>query len=73
MDLITDLPKSQNFDCILAIVDHGLTKGIILVPTQKTADSKEIAQLLLENLFKRYRLPDKVISDRDPCFASKAM
>ena len=73
MDLITDLPKLNNFDCILAIVDHGLTKGIILVPTQKTANSKEIAQLLLENLFKRYGLPDKVISDQDLRFALKVM
>ena len=73
MNLITDLPKLNDFDCILAIVDHGLTKEIILVPTQKTANLKEIVQLLLENLFKRYGLSDKVISDQDPRFASKAM
>jgi len=35
MDLITDLPKSQGNDAILSIVDHGLTKGIILIPTTK--------------------------------------
>jgi len=73
MDLITDLPKPHGNDAILSIVDHGLTKGIILIPTTKGADSKEIAKLLIDNLFKRYGIPDKVISDRDPRFVAKSM
>ena len=32
MDLVTDLPPSQGFDSILVMVDHGLTKGVILLP-----------------------------------------
>ena len=73
MDLITDLPKSGGNDAILSVVDHGLTKGIILIPTTKAADSKEIAKLLVDNLFKRYGIPDKVILDRDPRFIAKSM
>jgi hypothetical protein len=30
MDLITDLPPDKGYDSILSIVDHGLSKGIIL-------------------------------------------
>jgi len=66
MDLITDLPKSKGFDSILSIVDHGLTKGIILIPTTKEVTSEEIATLLMDNLFQRFGIPNKVISDCDP-------
>jgi hypothetical protein len=72
MDLITDLPPAEGFDSILVMVDQGLTKGVILVPCKKTITSEETARLLLENLYKRFGLPDKIISDRGPQFASKA-
>jgi len=66
MDLITDLPKSRGFDSILFIVDHGLTKGIILILTTKRVTLEEIATLLIDNLFQRFGIPDKVISDCNP-------
>ena len=72
IDLITDLPLSEGFDSILVIVDQGLSKGVILMPCNKTITSKGTAKLLLENLYKRFGLPDKIISDRGPQFASKA-
>ena len=72
MDLITDLPLVDGYDSILVVVDQGLSKGIILAPCSKTLNSTDTAQLLLENLYKRFGLPDKIISDRGPQFASKA-
>jgi hypothetical protein len=54
------------------VVDQGLTKGVILIPCNKTLTSEQTAKLLLENLYKRFGLPDKIISDRGPQFASKA-
>ena len=54
------------------IVDQGLTKGIILLPCTKTITADETAELLLNNLYKRFGLPDKIISDRGPQFASRA-
>src|SRR6204780_4517697 len=36
MDLITDLPVSNGYDCLLVIVNQGLSKGIILIPCNKT-------------------------------------
>ena len=68
MDLITDLPPADGFDSILVVVDQGLSKGVILIPCNKTLTSEDTAQLLLENLYKRFRLPDKIISDRGPQF-----
>jgi len=73
MDIITDLPKSKGFDSILSVVDHGLTKGIILIPTTKGVTSKEIVTLLMDNLFQRFGILDKVISDRDSQFIAKSM
>jgi len=73
MDLITDLPKSKGFDSILSVVDHGLTKGIILIPTMKEVTLEGIVALLMDNLFRRFGIPDKVISDRDLQFIAKSI
>ena len=72
MDLITGLPPVDDYNAILVVVDHGLTKGVILCPTKEASSSEDTAILLHDNLFKRFGLPDKLISDRDPRFASKA-
>ena len=72
MDFITDLPTSQNYDSILVMVDQGLSKGVILIPCNKTITAEETAEILLNNLYKRFGLPNKIISDRGPQFASKA-
>ena len=50
-DLIIDLPESNGYNAILSIVDHGLTKGVIIIPTQKTTNEKDIVQLLIENVY----------------------
>jgi len=73
MDLITDLPPDDGYDSILSIVDHGLTKGIILTATRKTATADDIAEILIDKLFSKYGTPTKIISDRDPRFAAKSM
>ena len=67
-----DLPPVDGFDSILVMVDQGLTKGVILTPCKKTITAKETGRLLLENLYKRFGLLDKIISDRGPQFASKS-
>ena len=72
MDLITDLPPADRYDSILVMVDQGLLKGVILVPCNRTLTSEDTARLLLENLYKQFGLPDKIISDRGPQFTSKA-
>ena len=72
MDLITNLPWSNGFDYILVMVDCGLTKGVILLPCNKTITAKQVAELLLEHLYKRFGLPDEFISDRGPQFTAHA-
>ena len=72
MDMITDLPISNGYDSILAVVDHGLMKGVILIPCSKTLTAAQCAGLLLDNVYKRFGLMDKIISDRGPQFAAKS-
>ncbi|ESK81113.1 reverse transcriptase-rnase h-integrase, partial [Moniliophthora roreri MCA 2997] len=71
MDLITDLPESGGYDTILVVVDHSSTKGVIFTPCNKTINAEQTATLLLNNVYKRFGLPNKIISDRDPQFATK--
>ena len=72
MDMITDLPTSGGYGSILAVVDHGLTKGVILIPCNKTLTADQCTQLLLDNIYKRFGLMDKIISDRGPQFMVKS-
>jgi len=71
IDLITDLPESRGFDSVMVVVDHGLTKGVILSPCKKTITSEGVAQLFFKKVFLRFGLYDKIISNRGPQFASK--
>jgi len=52
MDFITSLPTSKGFDSILSIVNHELTKGIILVLYKKTITVDELASILLIHLYR---------------------
>src|SRR5882757_6872614 len=71
VDLITDLPPCAGFDSVMVMVDHGLMKGVILTPCTKTVTAEGVAKLSLENVYKRFGLYDKIISDRGPQFASQ--
>ena len=70
VDLITGLPDSHGYDSVMVVVDHGLTKGVIYCPCTKDIDSEGVAQLFFANVFPRFGLHSKVISDRGPQFAS---
>jgi transposase InsO family protein len=72
MDLITDLPPINGCDSILVMVDRGNTKRAILIAMAKTLTQEGAGQLLLDNLYKQFSLPDKMLSDQGPQFAAKA-
>ena len=71
VDLITDLPPCSGFDSVMVVVDHGLSKGVILSPCTKTITAEGVADLFVQKVFSRFGLPSKIISDRGPQFASK--
>ena len=70
VDLVTDLPLSAGFDSLLVVVDHGLSKGVILTPCNRTIDAKGVAELFFKHVFLCFGLHDTLISDRGPQFAS---
>ena len=72
MDMITDLPPVKGYDSILVVVDHSLSKGVIIMPCSKTLTEEGAAEILMENLYRRFGLPDSIISDRDPRFTVKS-
>ena len=70
MDLITDLPRSNNYDAILTIVDQGCSKAAKFIPCRKTIDGLGIATLYFRHLFPIFGIPKRIISDRDVRFTS---
>ena len=72
IDFMTDLPSSEGFDSIMVVVNHGLSKGVILTPCQKKGLTAEhTARLYVDNIYSRFGLPNKMISDRGPQFDSE--
>ena len=55
----------------MVMVDHGLTKGVIFIPTNKELPALEAAELHFDHTVKQFGIPDNIISDWDPLFISK--
>jgi hypothetical protein len=70
MDFVTGLPISDGHDAIWVVIDRS-TKMRHLVPCSTTVDAKELANLFIMNIFRLHGLPDSIISDRGPQFASR--
>ena len=70
VDLVTDLPEVDGLDSILVMVNHGLMKGVIIIPCSKTIDTAGIGKLFFTHVFKRFGVHDSLISNRGPQFAS---
>ena len=70
-DFITDLPPSNGYDSVMVVVDHGLLKGVVYTPVTKKIDALGAANIFIDHIWKRFGLPDTIISDRDPRFTSK--
>ncbi|KAG1928582.1 retrotransposable element [Pimephales promelas] len=70
VDFITDLPNSQGYTTILTIVDR-FSKACRLVPLTKLPTAFETAELLCNQVFRFYGLPEDIVSDRGPQFTSR--
>ena len=54
------------------VQDRGNTKEAILILTMRTLTQEGAGQLLLDNLYKRFGLLDKMLLDRGPQFTTMA-
>jgi transposase InsO family protein len=70
MDLITQLPNSNGHDAILTIVDHGCTRAALFLPCTTNVTGEGIAKLYLDNVYRWFGIPSKIILDRNPRFTS---
>src|SRR5712672_1802693 len=70
LDFIIKLPVSDGYDTILTITDHDCSKAAIFIPCNEEIDAAGVAKVYATYVFPHYGLPKKVISDRDPQFAS---
>ncbi|QRW19370.1 Retrotransposable element Tf2 protein [Rhizoctonia solani] len=69
-NMIVDLPKDGNSNSILVIID-SFTKYGIFVKCSKKLKAPKLAELFLENVWKRHGMPEKTISNRGRVFNNK--
>ncbi|THH30850.1 hypothetical protein EUX98_g3348 [Antrodiella citrinella] len=70
MDLIVNLPWSNDFNAILVIVDR-LSKHAQFIPTTTGLNAEGFAALFVRHVACRFGLPTNIISDRDPRWTSE--
>ena len=51
MDFITNLLESNGYNALYVVVDHNLTKAIVLILCTKTINAIEIAKLYHDNVY----------------------
>ena len=69
MDFLGLLPKLNNFDYLLVIIDR-LTSQVHLVPTTTTVTAKGIVWMVLKEVIRLHGIPESIVSDRDARFTS---
>ena len=70
--MIGPLPKSNEMDAILVIMDH-FTKMIRLKATTTNLSSEGVAKIYRDEIWKIHRIPKTILSNRGLQFASKFM
>lgn len=69
IDFNMGLPKSENFDTILVVVDH-LSKYFHFIPLRHPYTAKSIATHFCEEIVRLHGIPQSIVSDCDPLFFS---
>jgi hypothetical protein len=70
MDMITQLPDSNGFDCIVTFTDL-YSKMVHCVPTVTTVTAEQLARIYLNHVYKLHGLTRVIVSDRDSKFTSE--
>ena len=69
MDFMGLLPKSNNFDYLLVIIDQ-LMLQVHLVPTPMTVTARGVMWLILKEVMRLHGIPESIVSDRNTKFTS---
>ncbi|KAJ8406907.1 hypothetical protein AAFF_G00291830 [Aldrovandia affinis] len=70
LDFVTGLPSSNGHTVILVIVDR-FSKAAHFIALPKLPSALETAHLMMDHVFRLHGLPQDVVSDRGPQFASR--
>jgi len=70
VDFVTGLPRSKGYDAICVVVDR-LTKQRHLIPCTTTITAEELGVLFCDRVVRYHGLPETIVSDRGPQFASR--
>ena len=62
LDFMGSLPKSNNFDYLLVIIDR-LTSQVHLVPTMTMVTARGVAWLILKEVMRLHGIPESIVSD----------
>src|SRR5215212_4702588 len=66
MDFIGPLPETKDKNNAILVIVDTLTKAVSLIPIKTTDGAPEIARIFYRQIFSRFGVPQKIISDRDP-------
>ena len=69
MDFVGPLPESAGYDTVLVVVDK-FTKYMTAIPVNKEMDAAGLLEVLNKEVFLRFSLPKRLISDRGVLFTS---
>lgn len=67
MDFITGLPKSFGREAIMVVIDR-LSKYAHFIGLNHPYSTSTVAEAFLNNVFKLYKMPVTILSDRDVTF-----
>lgn len=70
IDFTTDLPESEENTAVLVVVDR-FSRGIKLVALPALPSALEVAEILFNQVFRYYGIPQDIVSDQDPQFISR--
>lgn len=70
IDFIEGLPSSGGYTTILVVVNR-FSKYCHFILVKHPMTAPQIAQVFHENIFKLYRVPKSITSDRERLFTSK--
>lgn len=68
LDFVTGLPPSDGNTVILTVVDR-FSKAAHFIPLPKLPSAKEMAQLMVQHVFRIHGLPVDMVSDWGPRFS----
>ena len=70
MDFVTGLPLSRGNTTVLTVVDR-FSKMTHFIALPKLPSAKEMAEVMMHNVFRLHGFPKDIVSDRGPQFVSR--